>query len=111
MKKLHETAEEFVARKSAEQHVTAHSVSKEEGKEWTFQVEARTFVIGNPTMVFVMERLSGGWIADGEVVYRIGFWRLMENGVWHRSLQNPVLSKRHLELLYAKAIVEGTLSI
>jgi hypothetical protein len=111
MKKLHETAEEFIARKSAEQHVTAYAESNEEGEAWTFHVEARTFLIEHATKVFVIERLSGGWLPDADVTYRIGYYRLMESGIWKRPQQNPVLSKRHLELLYAKAIVDGTLSI
>jgi len=81
----------------------------EEGKSWTFQVEARTFVTDYSKTVFVMERLSGGWISGAGVMYRIGYYRLMENGTWKRPLQNPVMSKRLVELLYAKAIVDGTL--
>jgi hypothetical protein len=60
-------------------------------------------------MVYVMERLSGGWITGDEVMYRIGFYRLMESGKWQRPLQNPIISKKMFELLREKAIVDGTL--
>ncbi len=104
-----ETAEQFIARKLTEKNVTATLQSPEEGKTWTFQVEAQTFISDYPKMVYLIERLSGGWISGETKMYRIGFYRLMENGTWHRPLQNPIISKKMLELLYAKAIVDGTL--
>ncbi len=66
MHNLHETADEFIARKSAEQQVTAKLRSPEEGKSWVFQVEARTYVSDYSKMVYVMERLSGGWITGDQ---------------------------------------------
>lgn len=109
MKSVLETADEFIARKEAEQHPTAELTSPEEGKTWIFPIEARTFVVGSPKQVFVIERLSGGWITGAGVMYRIGYFRQNESGHWKRPLQNPVLSKEVLASLLTQARSDKTL--
>jgi len=102
------SAAEFIAKREQETNVKARLTSPAEGKTWVMDVQSRTYYSDNPTVIFVLERLAGGWISGNNVMYRVRYHRLID-GRWHNPNLAPTFSKKEHDMLYAKATAEGTL--
>jgi hypothetical protein len=61
--------------------------------------------------VFVYERLRGAWAVGGDevIAYRTGYYRLNKDGKWICPNANAISGSREVEMLFVKALTEGTL--